>query len=94
MDSDLVPVHVLFDGGSERSYVNAQLKERLNLRTVKRETLNLNTFGMEQCQKKKCDLVKVILKVKDGADIEVSALTFPTICAPPLLPLALISMLS
>ena len=32
--------------------------------------------------KEKCDLVKVILKGKDGADIEVSALTFPTTCAP------------
>ena len=82
-DSDLVPVHVLFEGGSERSYVTAQLKEALNLRTLKRETLNLNTFGTEQCQKKKCDLVKVILKGKDGDDIEVNALTFPTICAPP-----------
>ena len=82
-DSDLVPVRVLFDGGSERSYVTARLIEVLNLRTLKRETLNLNTFGTEQCQKKKCDLVKVILKGKDGDDIEVSALTFPTICAPP-----------
>ena len=35
VDSDLVPVRVLFDGGSERSYVTAQLKGRLNLRTVK-----------------------------------------------------------
>ena len=45
--------------------------------------MNLNTFGTQQCQKKKCDLVKVILKGKDGTDIEVCALTFPTICAPP-----------
>lgn len=52
VDSDSVPVRVLFNGGSERSYVTAQLKERLNLRTIKRETLNLNTFGTEQCQRK------------------------------------------
>ena len=51
-----------FNGGSERSYVTAHLKEVLNLRTLKWETLNLNTFRTEQCQKKKCDLVKVILK--------------------------------
>ena len=59
------------------------LKERLHLKPLKREILNLNTFGTEQCQKKGCDLVKIILKGQDGSHIEVSALTFPTICAPP-----------
>ena len=32
---------------------------------------------------RKCDLVKVILKGGDEADIVVSALTFPTNCVPP-----------
>ena len=73
----------MFDGGSKRSYVTVHLKERLHLKPLKRETLDLNTFGTEQCQKKGCDLVKIILKGQDGSDIEVSALTFPTICAPP-----------
>ena len=80
---ELLPVRVLLDGGSERSYVTMCLKERLHLKPLKRETLNLNTFGTEQCQKKGYDLVKIILKGQDGSDIEVSALTFPTICAPP-----------
>ena len=79
----LLPVRVLFDGGSERSYVTMRLKERLLLKSLKRETLNLNTFGTEECQKKGCDLVKIILKGQDGSDIEISAWTFPTICAPP-----------
>jgi len=45
--------------------------------------LNLNTFGTEKCQRRGCDLVKVILKSKEGSDIEICALTFPSICAPP-----------
>jgi len=59
------------------------LKERLELKPIKREMLNLNTFGTEKCQRRGCDLVKVILKSKDGSDIEICVLTFPTICAPP-----------
>ena len=80
---ELLPVRVLFDGGSERSYVTTHLKERLHLKPLKREILNLNTFGTEQYQKKGCDLVKIILKGQDGTNIKVEALTFPTICAPP-----------
>ncbi|CAB3979329.1 PREDICTED: uncharacterized protein LOC107330089, partial [Paramuricea clavata] len=38
-------VRVLFDSGSQRSYISNSLKTRLNLKPVKNETLNLNTFG-------------------------------------------------
>ena len=38
-------VRILFDNGSQRSYVTSSLKSRLNLKTIKTETLRLNTFG-------------------------------------------------
>jgi len=60
-----------------------RLKERIELKPIKREMLNLNTFGTEKCQRRGCDLVKVILKSKDGSNIKICALTFSTICAPP-----------
>jgi len=71
------------DGGSERSYVTTSLKEKLQLRPIKTEVLNLNTFGNEQHSKKRCELVRVRLHSRDGEDIEIRALTFPAICAPP-----------
>ena len=81
--SEAVPVRILMDGGSETSYVTTSLKEKLQLCTIKTEVLNLNTFGNEQHSKKRCELVRVRLRSCDGEDIEICALTFPAICAPP-----------
>ena len=44
-DSSPVPVRILLDNGSQRSYVTTALKERLKLAALKTETLNPNTFG-------------------------------------------------
>jgi hypothetical protein len=35
------------DSGSQRSYATNHLKKRLGLQPVKKETLNLNTFGQD-----------------------------------------------
>ena len=59
------------------------LKDKLRLCPIKTEVLNLNTFGNEQHSWKRCELVRVKLRGHDGEDIEICALTFPAICAPP-----------
>jgi len=51
-NQDLVPVRVLFDGGSERSYVTTDLQQRLRLTSLKKERLKLNTFGTKQSQRR------------------------------------------
>ena len=43
--SKTVPVRILFDGGSQRSYITKNLRDRLGLNAKKTETLNLSTFG-------------------------------------------------
>ena len=43
--SKSVTARLLFDSGSQRSYITSSLKAKLGLVPVKRETLNLNTFG-------------------------------------------------
>jgi len=76
-----VPVQILLDSGSQRSYVTTALKERLKLAPLKTETLNLNTFGNDRFTKQRCDLVKLSLRGKED-DVEISALCFPKICSP------------
>ena len=44
-NSKSTQVLILFDNGSQRSYVTSNLKSRLNLNPIKTETLHLNTFG-------------------------------------------------
>ena len=38
-------VRILFDKGSQRSYITSSVKSKLNLKPMKTETLHLNTFG-------------------------------------------------
>ena len=74
-------VCVVFDSGSQRSYVSNSLKSRLNLKPIKHETLNLNTFGNNKFRKHNCDLVELYLQDKNGGKIKIRALSFPVICS-------------
>ena len=75
-------VRVLFDLCSQRTYISEELKQKLNLKSLKTETLNLNTFGTDKFRKQKCDLVELNLEGKDGSVIRLKPLVFPVICSP------------
>ena len=77
-----IMVNVLFDGGSQRSYVTDELKSKLSLNVENKEILNINTFGSDKYQKKKCDVVIVNLELVDESVIAISALSYPVICSP------------
>ena len=56
---------------------------KLRLSPIKRETLNLNTFGNNKSKRQSCELFKFhIQKPKSGENIELKAINFPTICSP------------
>ena len=75
-------VRILFDTGSQRSYVIDTLVRHLNLKPLKRERLQLNTFGEPGFKGKSCDLVQIRLKKLNGSDsLQLQALWFPTICS-------------
>ena len=74
-------VRILFDNGSQRSYVTNTLKSQLNLGTMKKETLHLNTFGEQNYRKQDCDMVKIHLTKPGCEEIEICALGFPVICS-------------
>jgi hypothetical protein len=68
------------DSGSQRTYITNPLKNELGLVAEKSKVLNLNTFGHDQVQKRKCDRVRLQLRGR-SKDIKISALTFSKICA-------------
>ena len=76
-----MPVRILFDNGSQRSYITDNLKVKLSLKPTRQETLNLNVFGSESCNRRKCNVVRLNLQGRDEI-IEVMALSFPRICSP------------
>ena len=74
-------MRILFDSGSQRSYISEPLKTNLNLQPSKKETINLNTFGIEKVTMNVCGLVTFNVKGKRGEYIEIRALTFTNICS-------------
>ena len=79
-------VKILFDNGSQRSYVTDNLKSRLGLKSMKKEMLHLSTFGAKTFRKQKCDVLTLFLQDVNEETSKVCVLSFPTTCSP--LPLA------
>ena len=77
-----ISVRVLFDTGSQISYVTDALVRRLNLKPLKREKLQLNMFGELGFKGKTCDLVKVHLRALGTNEVvQLKALQFHAICS-------------
>ena len=85
-NGESVPVRILFDNKSQRSYLTNSLKIRLGLKQIKKEAVNLNAFSSDDFKRQTCDLVTVRLQTKVDEDIQLTALAFHTICS--LLPTA------
>ncbi|XP_044165233.1 uncharacterized protein LOC122949165 [Acropora millepora] len=79
--SNSVPVRVLFDNGSQRSYVSSSVTSRLNLKPVTSEILQINTFGDTNYRKQKCNVVKLCLQTRQHEELELYAVNFPVICS-------------
>ena len=75
-------VTVLFDNGSQRSYVTDSLKSKLGLTPDKNETLHLNTFGDDKYKTQKCQVFTLNFETSNGDICPISALNFPLICTP------------
>jgi len=74
---------LLFDSGSQRTYITDDVRRRLQLRTIRREKVIVNTFGQTRSVMKALDIVqfRVRHKSREGYTF-VEALCTPTICSP------------
>ena len=80
-DVTKIPITILFDSGSQRSYVSEAMKKKLSLPSEHSEIMNINTFGTDKHEKKICKLVTVRVDVA-GQIVSVKALAYHTICSP------------
>ena len=79
-DGSSMNIRILFDTGSQRSYVTEALCKCLRLDTVKKERLHLNTFGEPTFKGKTCELVQIRLQKLGSSDcLVLEALSFPTL---------------
>ena len=81
-DSKVQNIHLVFDTGSQKSYVNESLKDALNLKVIGKERLLIKTFGDETARVKTCDIVQLVVKTVDGMEVYISAYVVPKICSP------------
>ena len=75
-------VRILFDTGSQRSYITESVKKHLNLNAVSTETMIIKTFGMEGEGQQVCDVVKVGMNLKNRQTVDLLFLSVPLICEP------------
>ena len=71
---------MMFNSGTQRTYVNEHLKEILILKTLRTEKLVLKTFGNEK-PAKLVDVAKIKLNGTEK-DFVTEALVVPQICSP------------
>ena len=73
-------IRLIFDSGSQRSYVTDRLVDSLSLNCHHIETMVIKTFRSSKGSKQTCKVVNVGLKLKDGRMLELSLLSVPLIC--------------
>ena len=72
---------ILFDTGSQRTFITQDMKHKLELKTMGKELLDVTTFGSFQSTRKTCDIVSFSLST-EKEDIKIKALVTPIICPP------------
>jgi hypothetical protein len=78
-----VDTHILFDEGSQRSYITSNVAEKLNLTAETQENISLSTFGGETTSTKRVDVATIHLKTIQGGTIPIRTIIVPIIAAPP-----------
>uniref|UniRef100_A0A7M5WXV2 DUF1758 domain-containing protein n=1 Tax=Clytia hemisphaerica TaxID=252671 RepID=A0A7M5WXV2_9CNID len=79
-----VKTRLLFDTGSQRSYITTELKERLKLKCVRKENVVIKTFGnLNNAEIKRLEVVQFKVKHRKSSKyVLVEALCVPDICSP------------
>lgn len=72
----------ILDGGSQRSFIQEDLAQRLNLKILQKTKLKLNTFGSTTSKElEHSNVVEVRLKSQfDDSECLIEAVTIPVIC--------------
>ena len=74
---------LLFDSGSQRSYITQSMTKYLNIRCLRKERLVIKTFGINDCCVQDIEVAQLKVKSSRGnGDIYLELLVVPEICSP------------
>ena len=71
---------VLFDTGSQRSFVTESVRKKLKLLTSRKETMIFQFFRQNNNKVKEIDILQIKIKSNDGFYIFIKAVSCPKIC--------------
>ena len=77
-----VSAHILFDEGSQRSFITDDLARQLDLTSEKEETISLSAFGGTSSSVKRVAVSTITLLTDDEEPIPIEVIVVPTIAAP------------
>ena len=75
-------VRLLFDTGSQKSYITEHARSLLSLQPSGEQQLSIATFGSCHEQMKVCPIVNVGIQLKDSPPVSLNLYVVPTICEP------------
>lgn len=78
----VLELRILFDSGSQRSYITDRAKKLLQLVPKGEQTLSIATFGALKEQTRVCPIVDVGVVLKGYPTMSLSLYTVPSICEP------------
>ena len=74
--------NILFDEGSQRSFLTQDLANLLSLQSCKKEDICLSSFGAKRPLSKRMEVALINIKTQTGGLIPISVLIVPTIATP------------
>ena len=77
-----IEVHLLFDTGSQKSYITERARSLLTLEPSGEQRLFIATFGSNREKVKVCPIVNVGMHLKDCPPMLLTLYVVPTICEP------------
>ena len=74
--------NILFDEGSQRSFLTSDLADALSLHPTKQEDICISTFGANNPISQKLYVVSIKMKTRSGRYVPLSVLIVPSIAVP------------
>ena len=74
--------NILFDEGSQRSFLTQELSDVLSLQSHTSENICLSSFGGKRPLNKRMEVASITIKTRTGGLIPISVLIVPTIATP------------
>ena len=74
------PLRILFDSVSHRTFLNENIRELVNIKSISKEKLLINTFSEKSSFLREFDIVKI--KLKGIRDFIIEAVCISSVCTP------------